>query len=64
MAKKELLIIDLNKWCTQAEYSRITNIKLPTVSQWVKRSMAGEGLKRIDYKEIPELGLTLVARPK
>ena len=58
-----ILKIDLDKYCTQAEYARITGTKLATVSQWVKRSIAGKGLKRIDYKEIPELGLTLVAKP-
>jgi hypothetical protein len=64
MAKKDLLIIDLTKWCTQAEYARITGTKLPTVSQWVKRAIAGYGVQKIDYMEIPALGLTLVARPQ
>lgn len=59
-----ILKIDLDKYCTQAEYARITGVKLVTVSQWVKRSIAGEGVKRIDFKEIPELGLTLVRRPE
>lgn len=58
-----VLKIDLNKYCTQAEYARITGTKLATVSQWVKRSIANEGVKRIGYKEIPQLGLTLVERP-
>lgn len=63
MSRKNLLIIDLDKYCTQAEYARLTGVKLPTVSQWVKRAIAGEGTKKIEYKQVPELGLTLVARP-
>lgn len=64
MSKKNLLIIDMDKYCTQAEYARITGINLATVSQWVKRSIAGEGKKRIGYLEVPQLGLTLVERKK
>jgi len=64
MAKKNLIIIDPEEWCTQAEYARLTKKKLGTVSQWVKRAIAGEGTPKIDYKEIPELGITLVERPK
>lgn len=64
MSKKNLLVIDLDKYCTQAEYARITGTNLATVSQWVKRSIARQGLKRIGYKEVPQLGLTLVERPE
>lgn len=64
MSRKNLLVIDLDKYCTQADYARISGTKLATVSQWVKRSIAGEGVKRIGFKEVPQLGLTLVERPK
>lgn len=64
MSKKNILTIDLNEYCTQAEYSRISGIPLPTVSQWVKRSKAGQGLKRIGYLDVVALGLTLVERPR
>ena len=63
MSKKNLLIIDLDKYCTQAEYARLTGDKLPTVSQWVKRSKEGKGNRRIGYLEVEALGLTLVERP-
>lgn len=59
-----ILKIDLDKYCTQAEYARITDTKLETVSQWVKRSIANEGVKRIGYLQVEALGLTLVERPK
>lgn len=65
MSKKNLLIIDLDKYCTQAEYARITGVLLPTVSQWVKRSKEGKGQKRIGYMDLEaSLGLTLVERPE
>lgn len=64
MSKKNMLVIDLDKYCTQADYARIANVPLPTVSQWVKRSKANEGVKRIGYLEVEALGLTLVERPK
>lgn len=54
--------IDLSKWITQAEYSRLTGVKLGTVSQWVRRAKEGEAAK-IEYLEVPELSLTLVKRP-
>ena len=63
MSKQELIIIDPKKWCTQAEYSRITGEKLATVSQWVKRAIEGKGTQKINYKQVPELGITLVERP-
>lgn len=59
-----ILKIDLDRYCTQAEYARLTGTKLATVSQWVKRSIANEGNKRIGYKQVVELGLTLVERPQ
>lgn len=62
MAK--ILKIDLDKYCTQADYARETDTKLATVSQWVKRAKEGKGTKKVDYLEVAELGLTLVARPR
>jgi len=55
--------IDLKGWITQAEYARLTGKKLNTVSQWVKRAKAGEGEPKIDYLDVPELGITLVKNP-
>jgi hypothetical protein len=54
-------IIDLNQWITQANYAAQTGYKLGTISQWVKRVKDGEGNK-IDIKDIPELGITLVKK--
>ena len=56
--------IDLIKYCTQAEYCRLTGIKLGTLSQWIKRAKAGQAVPvNIDYLYVPELSLTLVKRP-
>lgn len=56
--------IDLTKYCTQAEYCRLTGVKLGTLSQWIKRAKAGESIPvEIDYLEVPELSITLVKRP-
>lgn len=57
------ITIDTSKYCTQAEYSRITGIKLGTVSQWVKRAIDGKGQAKIEYYTIPELSITLVKKP-
>lgn len=61
--KKQDSIIDLQGWITQAEYARNSGYKLNTISQWVKRAKAGEGLAKIDYLDVPELGITLVKKP-
>jgi hypothetical protein len=53
-------VIDLKGWMTQAEYARKTGYKLNTVSRWVKRAKDGEGDKKIQYLEVPALGITLV----
>jgi hypothetical protein len=60
---KQNTAIDLKGWITQAEYARKTGYKLNTVSQWVKRAKAGEGSNKIDYLDVPELGITLVKKP-
>lgn len=61
MAKKEQnSTIDLKGWITQAEYARKHGYKLNTVSRWVKRAKDGEGKQKIDYLDIPALGITLV----
>lgn len=56
------ITIDLSLYCTQAEYSRETGIKLGTISQWVKRAKAGKVPAKIEYYDIPELQITLVKR--
>jgi len=60
MSKKQNSTIDLKGWVTQAEYSRKTGYKLNTVSQWVKRAKEGKGSAKIDYLDVPALGITLV----
>lgn len=52
--------IDFQGWITQAEYARKHGYKLSTVSRWVKRAKEGEGKTRIQYLEVPALGITLV----
>lgn len=52
----------LDVWITQAAYSRQYGDKLATISQWVKRAINNEGEQKIDYLEVPELGLTLVKK--
>ena len=52
--------IDLKGWITQAEYARLYGYKLNTVSRWVKRAKAGEGNVKINYLDVPDLGITLV----
>lgn len=65
MDKTHTTKIDLSQWITQAKYAELKRMKLGTVSQWVKRTKAGEGKpdKHIEYLDVPELGLTLVKRP-
>lgn len=52
--------IDLKGWMKQADFARLHNYKLSTVSRWVKRAKEGEGKTRIQYLEVPSLGITLV----
>lgn len=52
--------IDLQGWITQAEYSRLYGYKLTTVSRWVKRAKENEGNVKIQYLDVPDLGITLV----
>jgi hypothetical protein len=56
------ITIDLSKYCTQADFAREKEMKLCTVSQWVKRAKDGTGTAKIEYLDIPELSLTLVKR--
>jgi hypothetical protein len=60
MASTKDIKIDLKGWITQAEYARQNNKKLSTVSRWVKRAKEGEGKQKIDYLDVPALGITLV----
>lgn len=52
--------IDLQGWITQVEYARLHGYKLSTVSRWVKRAKEGEGKTKIQYLDVPALGITLV----
>lgn len=53
--------IDLQGWITQADYARQYDVKLSTVSRWVKRQKDGDAIKqRIQLLDVPALGITLV----
>jgi len=52
--------IDLKGWITQVEYAKQHGYKLSTVSRWVKRAKDGEGRTKIQFLEVPQLGITLV----
>lgn len=52
--------IDLKGWLTQVEFARLHGYKLTTVSRWVKRAKDGEGNIKIQYLDVPGLGITLV----
>lgn len=54
--------IDFNIWCTQADYARYNDMKLATISQWVKRAKEGKTLPKIEYMDIPQLSMTLVKK--
>lgn len=58
--KDNIVDIDLKGWITQAEYARKSGYKLNTVSRWVKRARDGDGIKKIQYLDVPALGITLV----
>lgn len=60
MSTKSKPGIDLKGWITQAKYAEKNNLKLNTVSRWVKRAKEGQGVKKIDYLDVPALGITLV----
>ncbi len=53
-------MIDLKGWISQVEYAKQHGYKLSTVSRWVKRAKDGEGTQKIQYLDIPQLGITLV----
>lgn len=52
--------IDLQGWIKQVDYANKYGCKLNTVSQWVKRAKEGKGKPKIEYLDVPELGITLV----
>ncbi len=54
------MVIDLHGWMTQADYARLKDYKLNTISRWVKRAKEGEGKPKIQYLDVPALGITLV----
>lgn len=62
MKTKQNTGIDLKGWHRQAEYARLTGYKLNTISQWVKRAKEGKGAVKIEYLDVPELGITLVKK--
>lgn len=62
MAKdKNIVTIDFNVWCTQAEYARETGRNPNTINQWVARAKDGKEVP-ITINEIPQLNITLVAK--
>jgi hypothetical protein len=62
MAKKPILTIDLNVWCTLSERSKLENIKLGALSARLVRTKRGKTPNPIEYWEIKDLGITLVKR--
>jgi hypothetical protein len=58
MAKKQTTI-NLKGWITQAQYAKDYNVKLSTVSQWVKRARAGK-TAYIQFLDVPGIGITLI----
>lgn len=61
-AKKNILIIDLDVWTTQAKKAEESGIKLTTISQQIVRTKKGQTTKPVEYWEIPQLGITLVKK--
>ena len=60
MKDNKEITIDLKGWVTQAEYARLHGYKLNTISRWVKRAKDCEGVPKIQYLDVPALGITLV----
>ncbi len=60
MKQSNDIVIDLQGWVTQTAFAEKNNIKLNTVSRWVKRAKDGEGRPKIQYLDVPALGITLV----
>ena len=61
--KENIITIDLNKYCTQQQYSKENSIKLNTLSQRIKRIKAGQPAPNVDFIEIKELNnLILINR--
>lgn len=58
--------IDLSGYVSQAEYARIYNIPLNTLSQWINRLKKGykvpDRAKDIQYHYVSELNMTLVKK--
>ena len=55
--------IDLSQYCTQADFARDNNIKLGTLSQWIKRAKEGKSTPvHIEFIYVPELKITLVKK--
>ncbi len=52
--------IDLQGWMKQVDYANKYGYKLSTVSRWVKRAKEGEGSVKIQFLDVPALGITLV----
>jgi hypothetical protein len=65
MAKKDNIVtINFDIWTTQQQRARVAGIPLNTLSQQVKRALAGEKSKltKDDIRQIEQLGITLVKR--
>lgn len=63
--KNNIITIDFNVWCTQAQRSELSGEKLTTISTKVKRTLAGNTSPKtyMDTLRIEQLNLTLVKRP-
>lgn len=56
------IIIDTDKWQTQAQYAKKNKVSLGTLTVQVRRALLGIGEPKIEVKRIEELNLTLVKK--
>ena len=58
--------IDLSGYISQAEYSRLNDIPLNKLSQWIKRAKNNQSIppeaKNIEFIFVPDLNMTLVKK--
>ena len=55
-------ILDLSIWITQARKAEVDQRPYQYIRQKVVRSQRGETKEPIEYRTIPELGITLVKK--
>ena len=62
MAKSNIIEIDLNIWTTQTQKAKDLGLNESTIRQRVNRTRKGKGLIKEEFRDIPELNLTLVKK--